>query len=194
MSNENTIKDSDPVFDPIKLEQMDVSKDYPMEKEDFEKLYNNNCYCEMAHCNKNGFPIVTPMFYVIINDEIYVSSISKFRAKPQHFETDPRVSVMIHNDGAQLRHQKAILVTGRVELITEQELMKKIHWAMIDKYFTDLKTEEIRNLAFKAIHTPHRVVIRVKTNKRISWDFGKMVQSYCPGAWFGDAYNMVKDL
>jgi len=133
MSNNTTIKENDPVFDPTRLEEMDVSKDYPMEKEDFDKLWNHNCYCEMAHCNKNGFPIVTPMFYVIIDDEIYVSSISKFRAKAQHFEADPRVSVMIHNDGAQLRHQKAILVTGRVELIYDQELMTKIHWAMIDK-------------------------------------------------------------
>ena len=53
-------------FDPTKLEQLNVAKDYPMEPEEFRKLFEYNCYCEMAHINKKGFPIVTPMFYVVM--------------------------------------------------------------------------------------------------------------------------------
>ena len=45
------------VFDPAKLEQLNVSKDYPMEPEDFQRLFRYNAYCEMAHVNKKGFPI-----------------------------------------------------------------------------------------------------------------------------------------
>src|ERR1017187_3444009 len=70
-----------PVFDPTKLEQLNVATDYPMEKDDFEKLFKYNCYCEMAHVNKKGFPIVTPMFYVIVDNFLYMSSIKKYRHK-----------------------------------------------------------------------------------------------------------------
>ncbi len=194
MASDNEVAEDSPIFDPVKLEQLDVTKDYPMEPDDFQMLYHNNCYCEMAHCNKNGFPIVTPMFYVVIDDEVYMSSIKKYRAKVHHLEDDPRISVSIHNDGAQLRHQKAILIIGRAEVSYEEELKTKVHWAIIDKYWRELTDPEVRENAFKAVHTPLRAIIRVIPKKVISWDFGKMVETYTPGVWFGDAYDIVKDL
>jgi len=194
MSDNATTEENNPVFDPIKLEQLDVTKDYPMEPEDFEKLLDFNCYCEMAHCNKNGFPIVTPMFYVVIDGQVHMSSIQKHRAKVHHLEEDPRISVVIHNDGAQLRHQKAILIIGHAEVSYDEELKRKVHWAIIDKYWHELTDPAVREDAFKAVHTPLRAIIRVIPKKIMSWDFGKMVQAYSPGVWFGDAYDMVKDL
>lgn len=194
MADDDAENQDSPVFDPVKLEQLDVTKDYPMEPDDFEKLFNYNCYCEMAHCNKNGFPIVTPMFYVVINGEVYMSSIKKYRAKVHHLEADPRISVSIHNDGSALRHQKAIMIIGRAEVSYEEELKKKVHWAIIDKYWPEITDPKLRESAFTAVHTPLRAIIRVKPNKVISWDFGKMVEAYTPGVWFGDAYDMVKDL
>jgi len=183
-----------PFFDPIKLEKLDVSNDYPMEPDDFEKLFRHNCYCEMAHVNKKGFPIVTPMFYVIHDGHLFMSSIQKYRHKSHHLIDDPRISVCIHNDGANARHQKAILITGHAELSTDDALMRKIHWMIIDKYWWELKADQERQNAFTAVHTPLRVLIKVIPQKIISWDFGKMVNAYSKGVWFGEAYNMVKNL
>lgn len=191
---EQTENKPKPFFDPIKLEKLDVSNDYPMEPDDFEKLFRHNCYCEMAHVNKKGFPIVTPMFYVIHDGYLYMSSIQKYRHKSHHLIDDPRISVCIHNDGANARHQKAILITGHAELSTDDELMRKVHWMIIDKYWWELKTEADRQNAFTAVHTPLRVLIKVVPQKIISWDFGKMVNAYSKGVWFGEAYKMVKDL
>ena len=176
-----------PVFDPIKLEQLNVATDYPMDPEEFEVLYRHNCYCEMAHVNSKGFPIVTPMFYVIIDDIIHMSSIQKYRHKVHHLEKDPRISVSIHNDGSNVRHQKAILVIGKAEVSTEEELMKKVHWDIIDKYFFELKTEEERQTAFAAVHTPLRVIVKVNAEKIITWDFGKMLEAHDDGVWFGES-------
>ena len=194
MSSDNEVNEDSPIFDPVKLEQLDVSNDYPMEQEDFDKLFNYNCYCDMAHCNKYGFPIVTPMFYVIVDGLIHMSSIQKYRAKVHHLEADPRISVSIHNDGSALRHQKAILVIGRAEVTADEDLKTKVHWAIIDKYWSELTDPDVRKSAFEAVHTPRRAIIKVVPKKIISWDFGKMVEAYTPGVWFGDAYEMVKDL
>jgi len=181
-----------PVFDPTKLEQLNVATDYPMEKDDFEKLFKYNCYCEMAHVNKKGFPIVTPMFYVIVDNILYMSSIKKHRHKVMDLEENPKMSVSIHNDGANLRRQKAILIIGNAEVSYDDALMRKIHWAILDKYWSDVKGEEQRNTAFNAIHTPLRAIIKVVPIKTITWDFGKMVQAYEPGVWFNEAYEVVK--
>ena len=71
-----------PNFDPIALEQVDVNVDYPMEPDEFEILYKHNCYCHMAHISQYGYPIVTPMFYNVLEDgHLYISSVQKYRKK-----------------------------------------------------------------------------------------------------------------
>ncbi len=183
-----------PKFDPVKLEQLNVAKDYPMEPDEYEKLFHHNCYCEMAHVNSKGFPIVTPMFYVVIDDILHMSSIKKYRHKVHHLEQNPKISVSIHNDGANVRHQKAILIIGKAEISDDEDLMVKVHWDIIYKYFSDLKTQEEREAVFPAVHTPLRTIIKVIPDKIINWDFGKMLEAHDPGVWFGEAYDMVKDL
>jgi nitroimidazol reductase NimA-like FMN-containing flavoprotein (pyridoxamine 5'-phosphate oxidase superfamily) len=177
-----------PVFDPIKLERLKVESEYPMEKDDFNELFYNGRYCEMAHINSKGYPIVTPMFYVVINDHVHLSSIKGYRYKVHALEKRPKMTVCIHNDGMILRHQKSILVVGQARVSDDEELRKKVHWTIIDKYWFDAVGEQ-RQAAFEAIHTPLRAIIEVIPEKIISWDFGKMVKAYDPGVWFKEAYN-----
>ncbi len=179
-------------FDPEKLEQLSVATDYPMELDEFELLYRNNCYCEMACVNKHGYPIVTPMFFVVIDDTIHLSSIKKYRHKVQHLADNPKMSVSIHNDGSNIRHQKAILVIGNAEISDDDELMRRVHWDIIDKYFFELTTEEERAAAFEAVHTPLRAIIKVIPEKILTWDLGKMLDAHDPGVWFGEAQKLIQ--
>src|SRR5579872_1017371 len=97
-----------PVFDPVKLEKVRVESDYPMEAADFDELFFNARYCDMAHISAKGYPIVTPMFYVVVDGHIHLSSIKGYRYKVHALEKRPNMSVVIHNDGMQLKHQKSI--------------------------------------------------------------------------------------
>ena len=177
------------VFDPIKLERVKVGSDYPMEKADFDELFNNARYCDMAHISAKGYPIVTPMFYVVVNGHIHVSSIKSYRYKVHALEKRPNMSVVIHNDGMALRHQKAILVVGKAKVSDDEELKTNIHWAIINKYWVEITDPIKREEAFKAVHTPLRAIIEVIPENIISWDFGKMVNAYDPGVWFNEAYK-----
>lgn len=191
MTNENETAARRVQFDPTKLEQLNVSKDYPMESEDFKRLFTYNAYCEMAHVNKRGYPIVTPMFYVIQDGFLQMSSIQKYRHKVHHLIENPKISVSIHNDGCNLRHQKAILMIGHAEVYTDDAMMREIHWAIIDKYWEELKGNEAqRQAAFAAVHTPLRAIIKVIPEKIMTWDFGKMVEAYDPGVWFGESHKL----
>jgi len=181
------------VFDPTKLETLNVAADYPMDAGEHEKLFKYNAYCEMAHVNKKGYPIVTPMFYVVLDDGfLYMSSIKKHRAKVMDLEENPKMSVSIHNDGCNLKRQKAILIIGHAEVSYDDALMRKVHWAILDKYWTEVKSEEQRQAAFAAVHTPLRAIIKVVPNKVMSWDFGKMVMAHEDGVWFNEAYLCSK--
>lgn len=178
------------VFDPVKLEQLNVSKDYPMEPEDFQRLFVYNSYCEMAHIDKRGYPIVTPMFYVIRDGFLQMSSIQKHRHKVHHLIENPKISVGIHNDGCNLRHQKAILMIGHAEIYTDDAAMREIHWDIINKYWTELTDPVQREAAFAAVHTPLRAIIKVHPEKLMHWDFGKMIEAYDPGVWFGECAKL----
>lgn len=180
-----------PKFDPVKLEQLRVATDYPLENDEFELLFRENAYCEMAHVNKRGYPVVTPMFYVIKNDHLMMSSIKKYRHKVHHLENNPKMTVSIHNDGTNVRHQKAILIMGQAKIHDDDAMMREIHWMIIDKYFFELTTDEEREAAFKAVHTPLRCIIEVVPEKIMTWDLGKMLEAHDEGVWYGEATKLV---
>ena len=180
------------VFDPVKLEQLSVAQDYPLEIEEFDLLLRENAYCEMAHVNGRGYPIVTPMFYVIKDDNIMMSSIKEYRHKVGHLMKNPKMSVSIHNDGTNVRHQKAILVMGQAKIHDDDELMRDIHWQIIDKYFFELTTDEEREAAFAAVHTPLRCIIEVVPEKILTRDLGKMLDAHDEGVWYGEGQKLVK--
>ena len=179
-------------FDPVRLEQLNVATDYPMELNEFELLYRHNAYCEMAHVNKRGYPVVSPMFYVIKNDNIMMSTIKNYRLKVGCLKENPKMSVTIHNDGTNVRHQKAILVMGQAVIHDDDELMREIHWKIIDKYFFELTTDEERETAFEAVHTPLRCIIEVIPERIMTWDLGKMLDSHDDGVWFGESKKLVE--
>jgi general stress protein 26 len=179
-------------FDPVRLEQLRVAQDYPMESDEFDLLYRENAYCEMAHVNKRGYPVVTPMFYVIKDDNIMMSSIKNYRHKVGCLTENPKITVSIHNDGTNVRHQKAILVMGQAVIHDDDALMRDIHWQIIDKYFFELTTDEERAVAFEAVHTPLRCIIEVVPEKILTWDLGKMLDAHDPGVWFGESDFLVK--
>jgi general stress protein 26 len=187
MSDKSQVK-----FDPVKLEQLKVAQDYPLEPDEFELLFRQNAYCEMAHVNKRGYPVVTPMFYVIKDDHIMMSSIKEYRHKVGCLEKNPKMTVSIHNDGTNVRHQKAILVMGQAIIHDDDALMRDIHWQIIDKYFFELTTDEEREAVFEAVHTPLRCIIEVVPEKILTWDLGKMLEAHDPGVWFGESQKLVE--
>ena len=178
-------------FEPARLEQLNVRTDYPMEHEEFELLYRNNAYCNMGHVNKRGYPVVTPMFYVIKNDNIMMSTIKNYRLKVGCLTENPKMSVAIHNDGTNVRHQKAILVMGQAKIHDDDAFMREIHWMIIDKYFFELETDEQRQTAFEAVHTPLRCIIEVVPEKIFTWDLGKMLEAHDDGVWYGESQKLV---
>ena len=63
---------------------------------------------------------------------------------------------------------------------------------IIDKYFFELETEEERQVAFEAVHTPLRCIIEVIPEKIMTWDLGKMLEAHDDGVWYGEDLKLVQ--
>jgi hypothetical protein len=105
---------------------------------------------------------------------------------------NPKMTVCIHNDGTNVRHQKAILVMGQAVIHDDDALMRDIHWQIIDKYFFELTTDEERAAVFEAVHTPLRCIIEVVPEKILTWDLGKMLDAHDEGVWYGESQKLVE--
>jgi hypothetical protein len=132
------------------------------------------------------------MFYVIKDDHIMMSSIKEYRHKVGCLTKNPKMTVSIHNDGTNVRHQKAILVMGQAVIHDDDALMRDIHWQIIDKYFFELTTDEERAAVFEAVHTPLRCIIEVVPEKILTWDLGKMLEAHDEGVWYGESQKLVE--
>ena len=122
----------------------------------------------MAHISKFGYPDRhADVLRRPGGGFIYISSMQKYREKIHHLIANPKISVSISNDGANLRRQKAIQIIGHAEVSTDDAMMRKVHWAIIDKYWSEVKDPEQRQAAFNAVHTPQRAIIKVIPEKTI---------------------------
>jgi general stress protein 26 len=120
-----------------------------------------------------------------------MSTIKNYRLKVGCLMENPKMSVAIHNDGTNVRHQKAILVMGQATIHDDDAFMREIHWKIIDKYFFELETDEQRQTAFEAVHTPLRCIIEVVPEKIFTWDLGKMLEAHDEGVWYGESQKLV---
>ena len=66
-----------------------------------------NSLLRVAHIDKRGYPIVTPMFYVIHDGFLQMSSIQKHRHKVHHLMWQRDLISASHNDGT------CLLIRGR---------------------------------------------------------------------------------
>ena len=80
---------------------------------------------------------------------------------------------------------------GQATIHDDDAFMREIHWMIIDKYFFELETEEERQVAFDAVHTPLRCIIEVVPEKIFTWDLGKMLQAHDDGVWYGESQKLV---
>jgi general stress protein 26 len=195
--------ESNPVIDELarKTDRLDVKNQYDLNPEDYAELFHNNHECFMAHVSKDGYPIVSPMWYVIVDDMIHLTTIKDLRHKTAALISNPKMSVIFTNFSvmaddlkaalnsqafptqiigryliplSRIENIMAILVKGKAEVTDDRELRATVHRLLIDKYYAD-ESDESRAEFVKAVDTPNRVIVKVHPVKITHWDLGKMV-------------------
>ena len=82
-----------------------------------------------------------PVTVIVNGTQVIAAAMEDFTVGTAEVGTPLPLSVAIHNDGTNVRHQKAILVIGQAKIHDDDAMMREIHWMIIDKYFFELETE-----------------------------------------------------
>jgi len=183
-----------------RTDRLQVQTEYDLSPEDYHELFYNSHECFMAHVSKDGYPMVSPMWYVVFDDIIHLTTIKDLRYKTAALMRNPKMSLVLTNfsvradkvrdtlNRADITTQiigrylvpctridniQAILIKANAEISDDRELRAKVHRALIDRYCVE-EPPEVRAQLVKAIDTPNRVIIKVRPVKIWHWDLGKM--------------------
>jgi hypothetical protein len=178
-----------------------VQTQYDLNPEDYRELFHNSHECFMAHVSTDGYPMVSPMWYVVIDDLIYLTTIKDVRYKTAALLRNPKMSVILTNFSVRADQVKqalnaqeittqiigrylascsrienimAILIKAKAEVSDDRELRSKVHRLLVEKYY-GAESAEQKAQVVKAVDTPNRVIIKVIPEKIWHWDLGKMV-------------------
>lgn len=143
-----------------------------MSPEDIKDLLHTGTVLYLTHLTKDGWPMVTPMFYCMLGDDLYTSTV-KGRIKEIAYRRDNRTSASVSREEITLTKEQALTVKGRAEIIEDREIVAKVCRGYVDKYWSKFSPKEQEDY-FNTLYTPDRVAIRIIPDKIISWDVGKM--------------------
>jgi nitroimidazol reductase NimA-like FMN-containing flavoprotein (pyridoxamine 5'-phosphate oxidase superfamily) len=149
-----------------------IPPEHQMPQEDVQDLLRNGKVMYLTHLTKDGWPMVTPMFYCMLGDEIYTSTV-KGRVKEKAYRRDNRISASLSREDLTLVNEQALTIKGRAEIIEDREIVRKVVQGYVDKYWS-VFPKDVQERYFNTLYTKDRVAVRIVPEKIITWDVGRM--------------------
>jgi PPOX class probable F420-dependent enzyme len=130
-----------------------------------------NRKCALATIDKDGFPHVTAMNFVMRDGAFYMTSYGKAQ-KVVNTRRDPKVAMMVET-GAAYAELKGVMVRGLCEVIEGAEAVQQVFaWS------AEARGETYSRPAGASSSAPKRVVLKIVPQKTISWDHSKLGGRY----------------
>jgi PPOX class probable F420-dependent enzyme len=128
-----------------------------------------NRKCALATLDKEGFPHVTAMNFVMRDGAFYMTSYGKAQ-KVVNIRRDPKVAMMVET-GSAYAQLKGVMVRGLCEIIEDPEAVRQVFaWS------AEARGEPPATGAARS--APKRVVLKIVPQKTISWDHTKLGGRY----------------
>lgn len=143
-----------------------------MSQEDIDNLLRTGKVLYITHLTKEGWPMVTPMFYCMLGDDIYTTTV-KGRTKEIAYRRDNRMSAAVSREDLTLANEQALTVKARAEIIEDPDMVAKVCRGYVNKYWSEFSAGD-QEAYFRTLYTKDRVAIRIIPEKIVSWDVGKM--------------------
>ena len=130
-----------------------------------------NRKCALATLDKDGFPHVTAMNFVMRDGAVYMTSYGKAQ-KVVNIRRDPKVAMMVET-GSAYAELKGVMVRGLCEIIEGEDAVHQV-WA----WSAEARGETYSRPAGASSSAPKRVVLKIVPRKTISWDHSKLGGRY----------------
>ncbi len=139
-----------------------------MTEEEVKVFLAEHKVCRMATVDKNGMPHIVPMWYVILDGQIYMEATGETK-KVRNIEFNQNVSLVIDSGGF-LYDYRGVMMQGKMEKVGDEKMFKRFREALAQRYFGTTEHPGYRALT----SIPNRVVLKFILEKTASWDYRKM--------------------
>ncbi|MHC1590643.1 MAG: pyridoxamine 5'-phosphate oxidase family protein [Candidatus Helarchaeales archaeon] len=137
-----------------------------MEANEIEEFLTETRLARLATVTKENKPHVTAIWFLYKAPNVYFST-NKPSKKYRNMISNKNVAIII--DAEKNKKEKGVIIEGAVEEITDEALLNEIKEKLYLKYLGRLDHPMIK--VFEGM--PGRVWMKIKTVKRISWDYSK---------------------
>jgi len=121
----------------------------------------------LATLNPDGSPHLATMWFGLIDHDI-VMWTQRSSVKARNLRNDPRITCLVES-GDDYSELKGLTVSGRVELVEDDESMLRIGEAIISRNYPEATMPDHRKMALSGL----RVGIVVRPEHWASWDFAR---------------------
>jgi PPOX class probable F420-dependent enzyme len=123
----------------------------------------------MATVGPDGQPHLVAMWFAVIDGDICFETKSKSQ-KAVNLRRDPRISVLVE-DGQTYEDLRGVSIEGRAEVSDDADLLWRIGVNVFERYYGPY-SDEMKPMVEAMLNK--RVAVRVKAERRRSWDHRKL--------------------
>jgi nitroimidazol reductase NimA-like FMN-containing flavoprotein (pyridoxamine 5'-phosphate oxidase superfamily) len=125
----------------------------------------------LATIDKNGFPHVTAMNFIMRDGAFYMTSYGKAQ-KVLNIRRDPKIAIMVEA-GTAYAELKGVMARGLCEIVEGAEAVHQVFaWS------AEARGESYSRPAGASSSAPKRVVLKLVPRTIVSWDHSKLGGRY----------------
>jgi PPOX class probable F420-dependent enzyme len=125
----------------------------------------------LATIDKNGFPHVTAMNFIMRDGAFYMTSYGKAQ-KVLNIRRDPKIAIMVEA-GTAYAELKGVMARGLCEIVEGAEAVHQVFaWS------AEARGESYSRPAGASSSAPKRVVLKLVPQNIVSWDHSKLGGRY----------------
>lgn len=124
--------------------------------------------CRMATVDKDGMPHVIPMWYVILDGEIYIETTGNTK-KVKNVESNKKTALII-DAGDSLYDYRGVMMQGSMEIVKDKALFERFREAYAQRYFGSNEHPGYKFLT----SIPNRALLKFIPEKFVSWDYRRL--------------------
>jgi len=137
--------------------------------DEIDQLLAGTRTATMATIGPDGQPHLVAMWFAVIDGDICFETKSKSQ-KAVNLRRDPRISVLVE-DGQTYEDLRGVSIEGRAEVTDDPDLLWRIGVDVFERYYGPY-TDDLKPMVEAMLNK--RVAVRVKAERRRSWDHRKL--------------------
>lgn len=135
----------------------------PFSKRELETFLEEPRLAHLATTSRKGKPRVNAVWYAY-QDGVFYFSTRLFRVKGHHIQSNPWVAISIATDEQPYR---SVCAFGKAEIVKENRDL----W--LERISFRYGEEDGKKWVKAAVTQPDRVVVMLKPDRILSWDYGR---------------------